>query len=141
MPTSSPKDSTSGRYIPIAAAVGGSVLALGIVLAWYLWPPPQMGADREVFDTVDALFTAVTAKSEPKLADCERRLHAYSESGKLPPSASVHLDGIIKKARGGAWDAAAKSLYTFMREQRRDGAAEPRSKKSGKSKTNQAVSP
>ena len=52
-----------------------------------------MGADEEVFTTVDALFTAVTAHDEKLLGDCEQRLHAYRDAGKLPGDAADYLDG------------------------------------------------
>src|SRR5258708_4692667 len=35
--------------------------------------PPQMGADKDVFATVDALFTAITAHDEKQLSQCEQR--------------------------------------------------------------------
>jgi hypothetical protein len=83
--------------------------------------PPQMGSDEETFATVDALFTAVTARDVQKLAECERRLHELRDAGKLPKDAAEHLDGIMRKARGGGWESAAERLYAFMREQRREG--------------------
>ena len=62
-----------------------AILALAAtVVAVFLWiklrSHPQMGPDEEVFRTVDALFTAVTAR-EPKLvADCELRLIHLKEN-------------------------------------------------------------
>ena len=78
-----------------------------------------MGADDDVFKTVDALFTAVNMKDEAKLAQCERRLHAYRDAGKLPKSSAEYLDGVIAKARAGSWDSATERLYEFMLAQRR----------------------
>lgn len=95
-----------------------------VVLVVYLTRPPQMGADEEVFTTVDALFTAVTARDEKLLGQCEARLHAQREAGKLPGPAADYLDGVIKKARAGRWESAAETLYDFMKAQRREGAAE-----------------
>jgi len=85
--------------------------------------PPQMGADSQVFRTVDALFTAVTARDENLVAQCEQRLHVCRNDGKLPPKAAAFLDEVIAKARAGHWESAAQSLYDFMLTQRRDSAA------------------
>src|SRR5262249_51628819 len=86
--------------------------------------PPQMGADEEVFRTVDALFTAVTARDPALLGQCEARLAAYREARQLPKQASDYLDSIIKKAHRGSWQAAAERLYDFMLAQRREGPRE-----------------
>jgi hypothetical protein len=100
------------------AAVGTAAVAI-LVLA--LSRPPQMGPDEDVFTTVDALYTAVRARDERRLSQCEQRLIAYRQAGKLPPAAADHLDGVIATARGGAWQSAAERLYEFMIAQRRDG--------------------
>src|SRR5262245_8954141 len=83
--------------------------------------PPQMGNDEDVFHAVDALFTAVTARDAKLLGSCEQRLNALKEAGKLPGEASASLDGIIRRAREGHWESAAKRLYDFMKGQRREG--------------------
>ena len=57
-----------------------------------------MGADAEVFRTVDALYTAVTARDEKLLAQCEARLSSLKQASKLPESASSYLDGVIATA-------------------------------------------
>ncbi len=114
-------DGTGRTWIGLAGlgVVAGIVVAL---LVWALWPVPQMGADEEVFRTVDALFTAVTARDEKLLAQCEQRLHAYRDSGKLPRDTARYLDGVIARARAGAWRSAAERLYDFMKKQRRGPA-------------------
>jgi hypothetical protein len=94
-----------------------------------------MGADEEVSKTVDALFTAVTARDEKLLADCERRLLAFKGAGKLPLEASGYLDNIISKARAGRWEPAAQSLYDFMRAQRREGTQNHETKRKDKGRT------
>jgi len=98
-----------------------------LLVCWFIrWrSPPQMGADEEVFKTVDALFTAVTARDEKLLGDCERRLHAYKEAGKLPANAADYLDGVIRQSQEGKWASAAERLYDFMREQQCEGESEP----------------
>ena len=58
-----------------------------VCLAAFWNRPPQMGADEDVFHTVDALYTAVTARDPRLVGQCEQRLHAYREADKLPPTA------------------------------------------------------
>jgi hypothetical protein len=94
-----------------------------VVLCSYLNRPPQMGSDEEVFKTVDALFTAVTARDEKLLGDCEQRLKGYRDEGKLPREAADALNAIIRQARSGHWESAAESLCDFMKVQRREGSA------------------
>ena len=115
----------SGSTIRRAARLLAGVAALAALVWLFMWwssRPPQMGADEEVSEAVDALFTAVTARDEKLLADCERRLLALKDAGKLPPQAAAYLDNIISKAREGRWESSAKSLYDFVRAQRRDEA-------------------
>src|SRR5262249_34131250 len=107
----------------IAWAVLGGVVVLGAVacVAAFWGRPPQMGADEEVFTTVDALYTAVTARDERLVGQCETHLHEARDEGKLPPDAAAHLDGVIARARAGRWESAAQRLYDFMKAQKREG--------------------
>lgn len=102
-------------------AVCGLLLVIAVVVWLRTWhfPPPQMGTDEESFKTVDALFTAFTTRDRERLDDCERRLVARREAGKLPAQASARLQSLIGQARSGDWDSAAKRLYEFMYGQRR----------------------
>lgn len=119
------------RHPLLLLALGLPAVGAVVLLIINLGPPPQMGADEAVFNTVDALFTAVTARDEKLLADCERRLLALKAAGKLPLDASAYLDNITRKARAGRWESAAQSLYDFMSVQRRDGLHErPQKEKS-----------
>jgi hypothetical protein len=93
--------------------------------------PPQMGADEEVFRTVDALFTAVTSRDERRLGECEQRLHTYRDAGRLPAGAADYLDEVIARARSGRWESAAGRLYEFMKDQRRDRTPDHKPKKKG----------
>jgi hypothetical protein len=103
-------------------AVLSLLLVVGVgVWLWMIQPPPQLANDPEVFDTVDALFTAVTAHNERLLGECESRLKSHQSAGKLPDAAASSLDAVIRRARSGAWQPAAEQLYTFMMGQRREG--------------------
>jgi hypothetical protein len=111
----------AGRYVLLAlAAVAG--LAGAVVLYVRLSRPPQMGADEEVFRTVDALYTAVRGRDAARLEQCAARLEEHRRAGKLPKDAAAHLDGIVRRARAGRWQAASERLYAFMLAQRREGA-------------------
>jgi hypothetical protein len=105
-----------------------------LLLCWFVWwtKPPQMGADEEVFATVDALFTALTARDEKLLGQCEQRLHALKDAGKMPGDAWDYLAGIMQMARAGRWESAAERLYGFMKAQQREGASESSHKKQPK---------
>jgi hypothetical protein len=98
----------------------GLVVAAACYAVYAFWTrPPQMGVDEEVFRTVDALYTAVRARDAKQLAQCESRLKAYRDTGKLPASAASWLEGVIATARGGDADAATRRLYDFMAAQRK----------------------
>ncbi|HSQ57296.1 MAG TPA: hypothetical protein VLM40_16360 [Gemmata sp.] len=116
-------ESATGRGRTAVYACLG-LLAAGalVVLLAFLNRSPQMGADEEVFRTVDALFTATTARDEKRLAECEGRLHTLRDEGRLPESAAKFLDEVIARARSGRWETAAEKLYSFMLDQRREGA-------------------
>ena len=81
--------------------VAGLCIGGGLLLWWWS-RPPQMGSDEDVAKSVDALFTAITARDDNLLGQCERRLHGYVDDGRLPAEASAFLDGIIATARSGA---------------------------------------
>ena len=118
---------TATRNLRWAGGIAFGALALGVAIALLLnWrAAPQMGADEEVFDTVDALFTAVTARDDKLLAACEGRLNACREAGKLPKASADFLAGVIAKARRGGWETAAERLYDFMAAQKREGYRSP----------------
>lgn len=99
--------------------LGILAIAAIVLLTQFLRSQPQFGADEEVFKTVDALFTALTSRDNQRLSDCEQRLQTYRAAGTLPSSAAKKLDGIVKQARSGEWEASARKLYDFMLAQRR----------------------
>ena len=118
---------TSNAAVPRAAwaALGGVALLVAVAVLFSLRSPPQMGPDAEVFETVDALYTAVRNRDEARLTQCEAKLAGYRAAGKLPKAAADRLDGVIAKARAGDWQPAAERLYDFMLAQRRDGSEAP----------------
>ncbi len=102
-----------------AVMTGGILAVVGIVWGiWSRWLPPQLGVDAQVFNTVDALFTAITSRDTNQLADCERRLKAYHEEGRISDAVAGSLDAIIQQTRKGQWEPAARRLYDFIRGQR-----------------------
>jgi hypothetical protein len=119
------KDSTTRRTALAAGLSGLAVFLLCWLIVWWT-RPPQMGVDEEAIKIVDALFTAVTARDQKLLGQCEQRLHACTDAGTLPPAALAYLDKIIQTAHDGRWESAARSLYDFIRAQRREGPRSPR---------------
>ena len=107
----------------IAVGAVGLIASVAIcVAAWVLWPVPQIGPDDDVMRSVDALFTAITSKSEKRLELCRAKLQAHEQAGKLPPPAASRLTAIVRRAQGGEWQPAAEALYSFIKAQRREGA-------------------
>src|SRR5207247_2125629 len=81
-------------------------LLIAVAAVWF-WssrrPPPQLPPSEEVFKTVDALFTAVTAHDPERLSACEQRLKAYNERGELSAPAWKRLQTIIANSHAGQW--------------------------------------
>lgn len=118
-------DETASRRNRVALiALGLLAVVFGVGVYFATRPPPQMGTSEQVFNTVDALYTAVRNEDEKRLGECEQRLRGYREAGKLPPDAADRLDSIIATARAGSWRSAAESLYEFMKGQQREGVIE-----------------
>ena len=124
------KEADTTRRNQLLLAVLGAIGC--IVLYFSLRSPPQMGTSEEVFNTVDALYTAVRNEDEKQLTNCEQRLRATKDAGKLPSSAWNYLSDVIATARSGRWRRAAESLYEFMKVQRREGEIEHSHEKKGK---------
>ena len=107
----------------VAVIVAGILLLVAAAFMARSWvAAPQMGTDEEVFTTVDALFTAMTTRDKKRLEDCSQRLTTYRKEGKIPVSAANNLDGMIKTAESGQWEASARQLYKFMMAQRRQAS-------------------
>jgi hypothetical protein len=101
-----------------------SRLTAAAVLAACLLPhagcsPPQVLGDDNCFKTVDALWTAVTAKSPKLLDSVSADLQKLHEGGRLADDGYQALDAIVAKARSGKWEPAAKELKSFIQGQRR----------------------
>ena len=112
---------SQSRGVAWGRIVAGGCLLVGVgLLWWFLSQPVQMGADPEVFKTVDALYTAIRNQDKKQLASCEAMLKDHFRGGRLPAAASQSLNKVIARAHSGEWDPAAKSLYSFMFAQRRD---------------------
>ncbi|HXY37071.1 MAG TPA: hypothetical protein VEI07_22780 [Planctomycetaceae bacterium] len=109
------------KRIVVAGAVAGLLVIVG---AWLTWgrQPPQIGGDKEAYVVVEAIFTALSSKSEERLAKSEEQMHALRDAGKLPVPVADYLDGMIKDARAGQWKAATKQMFVFMKAQRRPDA-------------------
>ena len=81
--------------------------------------PPQLGADKDAFRAVDALYTAIGLR-DPALVDrSAATLARLRGEGKLTPAAGAALDAIIVEGKGGAWESAHVRLGGFMEGQRR----------------------
>jgi hypothetical protein len=89
------------RAVRTAACLALLVLALGGCVG-----PPQIGANREAFKAVDALYTAVSLKDATLLAQCAEELDVLSAAGALPADASRRLASIIAHAKDGSWEQA-----------------------------------
>jgi hypothetical protein len=81
--------------------------------------PPQIGADKNSFKTVDALYTAVSLRDHKLLDQCEKTLRDLEAKGKLPEAAGKSLEAIVSEARAEKWEIAQSRLGDFMRGQRR----------------------
>ena len=78
-----------------------------------------MGPDREAFQTVDALYTAVSLRDLPQLERCGKTLKQLQEEGKLPDAAYQSLESIVADAHAQRWEPAREHLRDFMLAQRR----------------------
>ena len=81
--------------------------------------PPQVLGDPECFKTVDALWTAVTARSPKLVEQVQGDLQRLHTEGKLSEPGLAALAVICERAAGGEWEPAARELKSFIRGQRR----------------------
>jgi hypothetical protein len=100
-------------------AIAGFTSALLALVPVGCGGPPQIGADRDTFKAVDALYTAVGLR-DPRLVDqCAEKLKTLRDAGKIPEDASRSLESIIAEAKGGKWEPAQERLSNFMEGQHR----------------------
>jgi hypothetical protein len=81
--------------------------------------PPQIGADRDSFKAVDALYTAVSLHDPKLVGQCEANLKGLRDASKLPQGAFSSLQSIIAEANDGKWEPAQERLTNFMEGQGR----------------------
>ena len=105
------------RTWPVGVVGTVAVLLLAFQI-WTRWPAPQMPTDEQVFNTVDALFTAVTAHDAARLSECEQRLKTYHADGRISDAVADRLSGVVQQAHDGDWEPAAQTLYDFILGQR-----------------------
>src|SRR5262245_27631060 len=87
-----------------------TIVAPVLTIAWAGCGAPQIGADRDAFKAVDALYTAVSLR-DPKLLDqCIGTLRDLKAKGKLPETAENSLESIVVGARAGEWESAQRRL-------------------------------
>jgi hypothetical protein len=118
-------ETTSAVTARIKAVLGCIVIVIAALMAVFVvrQQPAQLPPNDEVFRTVDALFTAITAHDERRIADCGKRLQGFEASGAIPKRASVQLERVIEITHAGDYQSAAKRLYYFMEGQKRQPVA------------------
>ena len=88
--------------------------------------PPQIGADRETFKAVDALYTAIGLRDAARVEQTGAKLKSLRDAGKLPGGAYRSLEPIIAESREQQWEPALGRLSRFMEGQhQRAGGAGP----------------
>lgn len=80
---------------------------------------PQVLADEDCFTAVDALWTAVTARSPELVEKVAAELQRLRGAEKLSPEGYQALESVVKKARSVQWEPAARELKAFIQAQRR----------------------
>ncbi len=93
------------------------VVLLGGVAWHYYSTPPQLQASPAAAKTLDAMFTALTARNPDKLSACMERIEAYRQDGQLDARAVAELRTCHDLATSGSWEQAAKRLYWIIYEQ------------------------
>ena len=111
------KTTTLADSKPVVAIIGIVAILLGGLAYWAWTDTPQLKADSDVYASLDALFTAVTARRESLVANCESKLVALHSEGKIPKQAWKRISHIIELTRTDQWEVAAKDLYSFIERQ------------------------
>lgn len=79
---------------------------------------PAMGDDREVFTTIDALYTGISLRDATQVDRCARTLDQLKEAGRLPVEAHEAISRLVAQSRDGQWETAQSDLRRFMLDQR-----------------------
>ncbi len=72
---------------------------------------------RESQDLIKLVYTASNTRSEPRLAECERRLNLLIEEKKISDIEKAAFQKIIQQAKQGDWQAAQDEALQFARDQ------------------------
>lgn len=96
-----------------------ALLLVALLLCVGCGGPPQVLGDEECFKTLDALWTAVTARSPELLEQTATDLSRLHTTGKLSDAGHHELEEMIKKARAKEWETAARNLKVFIQGQRK----------------------
>ncbi|RUL87765.1 hypothetical protein [Tautonia sociabilis] len=107
---------SAGRGVVAALAAGLIAVAAGGIGCGR---SPEMGADEEVFRTVDAMYTAVSLRDVGQLSRNAEAIDRLHREGRLPDAAHRALGRIVDRAEQGDWEAARSRLRDFMLDQRR----------------------
>lgn len=112
--------STTVQNNSMRYALGIGVI-VGLLVGYQAWryfsTPPKLQASADALKTLDAMFTALTARDSAKLAGCMDRIEQHLAAGKLGHEAAVKLRYCAELANQGSWEAAAKYLYWMVYEQ------------------------
>lgn len=115
------KSKSSRERKPVRASIAAAAICVLVLTAayWSWTSTPQLDPSDEVYASVDALFTAVTARRAELVAQCETELASLHGEGKIPQPAWQRLSRAIALAKSDDWEPAAKDLYRFIEQQRR----------------------
>jgi hypothetical protein len=96
----------------------GTGLALALLVSGC--GAPQIGPDDEAFQTVDALYTAVSLRDPVQTERCAKTLGSLHDAGRLPDDAYRKLSAIIAIADSDrdSWEKARVALRDFIKGQR-----------------------
>lgn len=111
------KPSTLADRKSIVAIIGVVAVLLAGLAYWAWTETPQLKADSDVYASLDALFTAVTARRESLVTNCESKLLMLHREGKIPKQAWKRISHIIETTKADQWESAAEDLYSFIEDQ------------------------
>lgn len=107
--------SNAMRYALVIGVIVG--LLVGYQAWRYFSTPPKLQASADALKTLDAMFTALTARDSAKLAACMIRIEQHFAAGKLGRKATDQLRYCAELANKDSWDNAAKHLYWMIYKQ------------------------